>query len=303
METIFKSELMSERGSIPYRFMPIPYEFLTNDFLKDHEMMLFIICMMRRISPNSKTIPLKNHCKQLLLGPFEFMFGRKNFSKDAGISEKIVRTRLEQLIGLGYVSEVVIKRASTFRVYRLVTESFHQISGQHEGQLMVKKKDQNLGHKREAKTQNKENKKETFNVNTPLSSQDNDDLTAILAYCDANELRIQRPSLERWIRVYKLEKVLPLISLLVPSKSTVRNHESWMEKALEKDYVTQNKNSEANRKFSEEFKKSHIWNDLTIRKRYCRHEPSGKDYYFNLPQDNFRENLKNCYELYNDKDP
>jgi hypothetical protein len=260
--------------------------------------------MMRRISPSSKTIPLKNHCKQLLLGPFEFMFGRDSFSKDAGISEKIVRTRLKQLIGLGYVAEVVEKRASSFRVYRVVTESFHQISGQHEGQLMVKKEGQNLGHKRETKTQKKENIKETFNVfGTPLSNQENDDLTVLLAYCDANELKIQNPALERWIKKYGTEKIVATISLLVSSKSKVRKHEAWLETALKNDYVEKNINSNSNLKFSEEFKKSHTWNDLTITKRYCRHEPSGKDYYFNLPQENFRENLKNCYELYNDNGP
>lgn len=289
-------ELIPERSSIPYRFMAIPYDFLTKDFLNDHKMLLFIICILRRISTHSKTIPLKNHCKQLILEPFEFMFGRKSFAKEADISEKAVRTRLNQLIGLGYVTEVVEKGASTFSVYKLVTASLQQVKGRGEVQHLESNQGPNLGHKRETKAQEQENVKETFNVKTSLSKEENEAVAVILTYCDANEIKIQKPSLERWVKKYGVEKVTATISLMLLQKSQVKKPEAWLEMALKDDYVEKNIISDANAKFADEFKKSHAWNDLTITKRYCRHEPSGKEYYFNLPQENFREYLKNCRE-------
>lgn len=77
-------------------------------------MMCFIDWMMRRISPNSSVVPLKG--KQLSLAPYEFMFGRVACALAAGISVKNARTRLKQLIGLGYVKKVASKGSSTYSV-------------------------------------------------------------------------------------------------------------------------------------------------------------------------------------------
>ena len=86
---------MSEGPSIPYFFTHIPNMLLTEDFLNDHEMMKFIVLMMRRISTQPTKVPLKSFCRHLDLDPFEFMFGRISFAKAAGISTKIARTRFE----------------------------------------------------------------------------------------------------------------------------------------------------------------------------------------------------------------
>ncbi len=199
---------MSERPSIPYPFTHIPNLLLTDDFLNDYEMIRFIIYMMRRISTQPTRIPLKNYCKHLDLDPFEFMFGRSGFSQAAGISEKIVRTRLAQLIGLGYVEEVVNKRASTFRVYRLVKEAFCRNLGQHQGQQIDHEEGRNLGHKQETKIQKEKNIERTSNVAAvPLSSLENEDLFVISAYCETNELDIGRSSIERWMILYGVEKM------------------------------------------------------------------------------------------------
>lgn len=91
---------------------------------------------MRRISTPTKIL-FKSQRRHLALDSFEFMYGRKNFSKLVGISEKVARARLEQLVG--YVEEVVSKRASTFRVYRLVKDAFFRNLGQHHSQQIDQK--------------------------------------------------------------------------------------------------------------------------------------------------------------------
>ena len=75
-------------SKIPYVFLAIPHEFLTEDFLKDPVMIRFVVWMIKRISPNSSLVPLKGMSKQLLLDPFEFMFGREACALSAGISLK-----------------------------------------------------------------------------------------------------------------------------------------------------------------------------------------------------------------------
>jgi len=288
-----------EDPGIPYRFMPMPHELFTEDFINDPIMIRFVVCMMKRISPYSKSVPLKNRHKHLFLASFEFMFGREKFALDAGISPKNAYTRLKQLMGLGYVEEVITKKDSNYSVYRLVTEAFHQIGGQHKGQLVGQKSDQLNEHKQETKTQKKKNVEGTFNVAVaPLSQPEKEDITAISAYCEMRGLDIGRPSVERWVTLYGIEKTKGTISLLISSKGKIRKHEAWMEIALKNNYFEDGKNSEVNSRFAREFREKYNWSDLTITKQYCRHELSKKEYYYKLPQETFQKSLRDCYEQY-----
>src|SRR5579871_3815672 len=101
----------------PYDFLPIPYEFLTPDFLNDSIMMHFVGWMFKQISPDPKIVPVKN--KRICLDPFEFVFRREISSLEMGISPKNSYTRLKQLIGLGYIRKVPSKTSSTYSVFAL----------------------------------------------------------------------------------------------------------------------------------------------------------------------------------------
>jgi len=92
-------------SKLPYSFLAIPHEFLTEDFLRDPVMMRFIVWMIKRISPDPTLVPLKGKGRQLLLEPFEFMFGREKCAIATGMSLKNVYTRLNQLTGLGYLKK------------------------------------------------------------------------------------------------------------------------------------------------------------------------------------------------------
>lgn len=235
---------------IPYRFMPIPYEFFSEDFIKDQIMIRFIVCMMHRISPYPTSIPLKNSHKQLSLDSFEFMYGRNKFSKEAGILEKNARTRLKQLIGLGYVEEVTSKKASNYTVYRLVKEAFKQNSGQLSDHVGGQQNGHPSGHKQETKSKEKKNIKGTVNdkkVDSSLSYQQKMDIVVLLDCCESKSLEIGKKSIERWIRKYNAETILTALSLLFASRNSVRNHEAWMETAMSENFVGKNRNSEINR--------------------------------------------------------
>lgn len=296
---------MTESLRISYRFIPFPYEFVTEDFLDDPVMMRFVVCMMRRISTSPKSIPLKNSHKQLSLDAFEFMYGRKKFSKEAGISEKNARTRLSQLIGLGYIEEVLSKRASTYTVYKIVTTAFYQTHGQHSGQDTVRQNSLINDHKQETKISREKNLRGTFNdtnVDDALfSGKHDEDIFILLNYCLENSIKIERLSIERWLKKYGSKYVTDHFLLLLASKKQIRKHEAWMEIALNKNYIRQNENIVINRSFTENFKINNGWGDLTITKVYCRHEPTQKDYKFNLEPEHFQRMIQECYEQHHGK--
>ncbi len=299
---------MSDSSPIPYRFMPIPYEFFSEAFVEDYIMMRFVVCMMRRISPYPKSIPLKNNYKHLSLNSFEFMYGRKNFSKEAGISEKNARTRLNQLIGLGYVEEVVSKKASSYTVYRLAVDSFCQISGQLHGQEMEQQKGQTTGHKRKTKTKENKDIKGAFNDtrkvdsvkvdSEPLSKKQKEDLIVLQAYLEVNNLRIYEPSLTRWVCKYDINRITSNLMLLAFRKDSIKKHEAWMEVALRENYSQKNTHIQINREYIKKFKETKKWEDIKITKAYCTHLSSGKDYQFNLPPENFSRMIMECFEQY-----
>jgi hypothetical protein len=174
----------------------------TEDFLKDPVMMRFVVWMFKRISPNSSLVPLKGIGRQLLLDPFEFMFGRETCALAAGISLKNARTRLEQLIGLGYIKKVAGKGASTFSVYCLETGALRQsVNGQQSEQQLG----QRTGHNLETQIPDLKIIKATPNViskivdRSPFSDKQKNDLQGLLAYCQDKQLRISERALRRWI--------------------------------------------------------------------------------------------------------
>lgn len=154
-------------SKIPYKFLPIPEEFLSDDFIDDPAMMRLIRWIFKRISTQKTEIPLKKQKRLLELEPFEFMFGRDSCSIETGVSTKKIQVRINQLIGLGYLTKVESKTVSTFTVYSisfgkkpvskmvsnftsdiLSTKSFNknngQQNGQHHGQHVGQQVDHNL---------------------------------------------------------------------------------------------------------------------------------------------------------------
>lgn len=284
-------------SKIPYVFLAIPHEFLTEDFLKDPIMIRFIVWMIKRISTNSSLVPLKGMRKQLLLDPFEFMFGRETCALAAGVSLKNARTRLEQLIGLGYVKKVAGKGASTYSVYSLQTSAFRQNSGQQKEQQLEQQTGQPTGHNLEAQILNSKIIKETHNViskdvdRSPLSNKQKSDLQGLLAYCQDKSLQISERALRRWLRLYESQRIVDHLALLVDGIDGIKKPEAWMEAALKENFFVLNSNIDENRAFTEDFVKRNKWNDIKITQSYCTHSLSSKDYSFKLPQENFRRML------------
>ncbi len=288
---------------IPYIFRPMPDEFLTEDFLKDSTMFRLGVWIIKRAYPDSHYVALKKSATQLYLEPFEFMYGRDSCARDLNTTPNRVRTRIKQLIGLGYIVEISHKSTSTFSVYKLVTTAFKQNSSQQSHQQNEQQVDHLVHHKRDTKIKENQNIKETSNVpknvdKSHLSDKQKEDLSVFLAYCESKELRIFEPSLIRWLCKYEIDHIIGHLALLDEKKNKIEKHEAWLEKALKDNYVGQNNNIQKNCEFAEQFKESNQWNDLHTTQRYCTHAPSSKDFQYKLPVDVFQKMLQECYEQY-----
>lgn len=293
-------------SKIPYRFVHVPHELVAEEFLKDPPMMSLVVWMMKRVSLVQHKVPLVKQGTTLVLEPYEIIFGRQKTSKEIGLSEGIIRTRVSRLIKLGYLERVTTKSTNTFTVYRIVKESFktnrEQVNPQDNPQNSHQDCNQ-TNHKRDTKIREEEDLKGTSNdskrVNiTFLSERQKEGFIALQAYAGSYDLKIGETSLVRWIAKYDLERVTANLSLLVETKDTINKHEAWMESALKEDYAKKNQNVLINREFVARFKEEKHWTELKITKAYCRHEPSEKDYKLNLPPENFQKMINDCYCQY-----
>ena len=291
---------MSQGSSIPFIFSLFPLEFLSDDFLDDPIMLRFIFCLMRRVFAYPKIIHLKDRPEPLYLEPFEFMYGRETFSQEAGISECSARTRMKHLINLGYVEKVTKKSTIKYSVYRLIKEAFRQNSSQHINQKDNHQVDVPDSHKQETKIQKIKDIKKANAVSVSLSLSQQKDVIEIHNYCISYGATITEKVVERWVYKHSKEAIFENLKLLLLQKDSIRNPEAWMQEALKRKFAEKNKTESNNRKFAESFKELHNWRELTVLKQYCRHELSGKDYYYNLPEENFQRILKECYEQYSD---
>ncbi len=140
---------------------------------------------------------------------------------------------------------------------------------------------------------------------TPLHKEDileqlsSPELLELLAL-EPQYLSYFRPNIvSRWILKFGARMVLETIKFFFYIKSTqkkpIPKPEAWMESAFIKKYAEVEKTTQANKTFAENLKKKYGLRNLKINKRYCMDTETGKDYYYYLPENVFKENLTKLY--------
>jgi hypothetical protein len=131
-----------KKENIPYTFIPLPYEFMTDEFIEDPIMMKLVRYIMQMIRPYEHKYKFKNNGRfiEINLKPFAFVFGREMTANACCASEKNIRTRMQKLRASSWVeksaSTVCEKSASTYSIYTLSTASFRKTEGQQLGQQL-----------------------------------------------------------------------------------------------------------------------------------------------------------------------
>lgn len=103
-----------------------------------------------------------------------------------------------------------------------------------------------------------------------------------------------------WLKKYGctivLENIKLLLKVLKTQKKPIANTEAWMEAALIKNYAEASDRIIQNKRFAENLRKKYNIRSLKINKRYCQDTISGKDFYYTLPSENFKNMLINCFK-------
>lgn len=130
--------------TIPFNFDAIPQYFRKNGWLdpkknESHLKMYFFIgwCFSRCSSKNK--VVFHDH-REIMLEPFEFIFGRRTCSEETGLSEQEIRTLINQL-NSGYFGEILKKSTNSvtnrFTCYKWATALFSENSNQQSNQPLT----------------------------------------------------------------------------------------------------------------------------------------------------------------------
>jgi hypothetical protein len=133
-------------------------------------------------------------------------------------------------------------------------------------------------------------------------SQFIEDFEALNDFVKDEQIPMKSEDLERWIRKWGGQVVRSTIQLMQKQKE-VRSVARWMETALKKDWARLANNIPINKKFAEDFKQKHKWEELTIVKKYCTIQGASYDLQFKMEPDLFQNLLQSKYEALHRRDP
>jgi hypothetical protein len=139
------------------------------------------------------------------------------------------------------------------------------------------------------------------NTTQPKSEVDYDDpnLHEILSLEPQTIPYFRADILVRWMLKFGSKTLLDTIKFFFQVKATqkkpIPKPEAWMEVALKKKYAEVDKSSQENKRFAENLKKTYNLKSLKINKRYCQDTDTGRDFYYYLPANVFKENLIRTY--------
>lgn len=110
-------------SKIPFPFIfPIPTYFKYKGYLRNPKNVSFLCWSFFRCSHSTRTIFM--YSSQLILEPFEFVFGRDSCSSDTNLTPMEIRIQLRRWIALELLSKVKNKSNSRYTVYKWMTDRF-----------------------------------------------------------------------------------------------------------------------------------------------------------------------------------
>lgn len=122
-----------------------------------------------------------------------------------------------------------------------------------------------------------------------------EDIDVLVNYCCDNRISISENDFRQWLREWDSKYIVDHLLLMMQRGAS--DPARWMQSALKKDYVGEEKRIENNKKFAEQAKFQYGLVDLTVTEKYCRFEMTGKDFMFDMKENVFQELLTNEFKL------
>jgi len=123
--------MQNREKKILFAFTAIPNFLLLQEHFQDHALILLMLWLFRRTDYKRHSAFLEG--KTVELEAEEFIFGRKKCAEETGLSEQVIRTRLNRLLNHRWISKISTKSTNKFTVYKWVWENFpyyanHQVN-------------------------------------------------------------------------------------------------------------------------------------------------------------------------------
>ena len=116
-------------SNIPYYFdTPVPSDFRKNGWFKSDNTLKFVTWAFSRCSSSTHEIYFDG--KNILLQPFQFIFGCYKCSLETNMSEDEVRTQVKNMKMAGYLKKAPNKTPKRFTIFEWTTTAFTQINPQ-----------------------------------------------------------------------------------------------------------------------------------------------------------------------------
>lgn len=122
-------------SEIPYVFIPMPTEFMADEFIEDPKMMMLIVFIMEQVNPEETFKKVRSNVWfEVKLQPFEFIFGRQICMRETGLSETEIRGRMEKLKRQGFIKKRDKYLNKNVSIYSLNLEGLSQNSNNFVGE-------------------------------------------------------------------------------------------------------------------------------------------------------------------------
>ncbi len=118
---------------IPFYYAPIPRYFLTSEWVKNPKVAIFLLVAFGRCQAVPRTV--HHDGKEINLPAFAFIYGRRSFAEETGLTEDELRTIVKNFKKARLLESLPNKTPKRFTIFRWAVERFSHNSPQQIPQL------------------------------------------------------------------------------------------------------------------------------------------------------------------------
>ena len=136
-------------------------------------------------------------------------------------------------------------------------------------------------------------------VDNRFNARMNEKQQEIYEWLKIQGLNTDDNTLSYWSRTYDVQRIRDVVNFAHKRRSegqNIKNIGGWVHNLLKTDVPIINNESEANKKFAEDFMRSNKWSDLRIYEKYVKDDITGDDLPLTIKENDFRRSLEALYE-------
>jgi hypothetical protein len=127
------------------------------------------------------------------------------------------------------------------------------------------------------------------------------DIREALDFCSALGISIEEKDFKIWASKFTAKEIYDALRLILDEqgemsddivlKKPIKNHAAFVNSILHGGWVKERENTETNKRYAEEVKKSYSWGALKITKQYATCKKTGNDWSFKMNIEDFKREI------------